>query len=561
VIVALACTAAGTVVVEYGGSGRGSSQAHQQVTVPTSVPPTAAAAAAAHTGPVQMPPDEPMPADAPCARTPRSPGWVSAENRKPGTPGWKPSSEASTKIKGYLGEVSGVCGQSIDLHLSSTGPAAAAVVAAYRVGWYGGVGARLVWTSSPYVPAHHATKLSGAPLYMTETEWPDSVKIKITPDWTPGFYVFEVRASGAHGGGEAIPFVVRDDSGPSHSGTSPLLFQASVLTYQAYNEFGGYSTYHGSHGSTDLADRSRVASFDRPYAGSGYQCPFMYDIPVVSQMESHGFDVDYTTDIDVDERPSQVAAHKALIIGGHSEYWTERMYDAAIAARDKGTNIAFFGANTVYWHARLEPSPSGPDRHMVVYRFASEDPLAKSDPSSTSVEWRQAPLNRPEQALVGADYTSFGVTEGAFRVLDASSWIFAGTHLNESDELTSSVQGEFDTVHPGQPTTPSDIDVIAAAPVMLFGTPTEATMSYYTAPSGAGVFSGGVTYWPCMANASCPVPPATAAALNQMTGNILEAFAAGPAGQQHPSTSKPGPTAAALVSTAKTQQSVAVRAG
>ena len=104
--------------------------------------------------------------------------------------------------------------------------------------------------------------------------------------------------------GDAIPFVVRDDSdgnGALGTGSSPLLFQASVLTYQAYNTFGGYSLYNGPKDLTaKRSDRSRVASFDRPYAGSGYEAPFRYDIPLVSEIEKQGLDADYTTDIDVD---------------------------------------------------------------------------------------------------------------------------------------------------------------------------------------------------------------------------------------------------------------------
>jgi hypothetical protein len=500
----------------------------------------------------------PMGADAPCARVPRSPGWIAEENQKPGDTHWRPSKEASTTVKGYLGEVSGTCGQTVDLHLSSAAPGKA-TVSAYRIGWYGGAGARLVWASGAIPVAHRGSKFSGPPLYMAEADWPTSVRILITAAWTPGYYVFDVRPAGAAGGGEAIPFVVRDDSGPSRSGTSPLLFQASVLTYQAYNGYGGYSTYEG----TSALTRAREASFDRPYQGPGYDCPFLYDIPLAAEIEKRGLDVDYTTDIDVDQRPSQVAAHAALVVGGHSEYWTERMYDAAQAARDSGTNIAFFGANSVYWHTRLEASPQGADRRMAVYRYVDEDPAAKKDLSQATVLWRQAPLNRPEESLVGADFNSYGTRNGAFRILDPDSWILAGTGMTQNQELAESVAGEFDMVRPDEAATPQDIDVIAAAPVLIAGKSSEATMSYYTAPSGAGVFSAGITYWPCMVSDSCtgaPVSAATSAVLTKMTDNVLEAFSAGRAGLAHPSQYRPGPTPQALLTTAKTQKSVAVRA-
>ena len=160
------------------------------------------------------------------------------------------------------------------------------------------------------------------------------------------------------------------------------------------------------------------------------------------------------------------------------------MYDTAVYARDHGVNIAFFGANCVYWHARLEPSPGGPDRRMAVYRVAAEDPLTRTDPSQATVEWRMAPLDRPEQALVGADFGELGTTGGGFRVLDPGSWIFAGTGVHAGQVLPNSLAGEFDTVNPEQPATPQDIEVIAATPIVLDGQPTMATLSYYSAASG-----------------------------------------------------------------------------
>ena len=503
-----------------------------------------------------LPADRIGPPTAACATVQRPTGWIAAENKKPGDDGWKAAKSPDTLVNGYLGEVSAACGDLVDLHVA--GYVSSASVTAYRIGWYGGKGGRAVWRAADVPVAGSGAGNAMAPSTVEES-WPVSDKIKITPDWTPGYYLIVVTAGDGHG--SAIPLVIRDGSGPSGSGTAPLLFQASVLTYQAYNLFGGYSLYAGPDGKS--ATRARVASFDRPYADSGYAAPFMYDIPLAQRIEQIGLDADYTTDIDVDQRPSQVAAHQALIVGGHSEYWTRRMYDAADYARDHGVNIAFFGANTVYWHARLEPSPAGPDRRMVVYRAQADDPLAAADPSRSTTEWRSPPLNRPEAGLVGADFGELGTTGGGFRVLAANSWIFAGTGEANGRVLKASLGGEWDTVKPEVAVTPPDIDVIAAAPIVWLGSRTMATMSYYTAPSGAGVFAGGTTYWPCQLAMSCHdfvVDPGSSRVLTQMTDNVLRAFAAGPAGQLHPSVRSLAPSADALISTAATPGDVAVRA-
>lgn len=549
-------SAAETAVDEATGSGSGvaSGQAPGWAT-------GSAQGDGAQRRPVTQPRDEARPADPACATKPRSPGWIARENRLRGDHGWRPDDEPRTVVKAYLGQVSAVCGQTVDLHVS--GVAGPASVTAYRIGWYGGLGARRVWSADGLAVGRYGVSYSGPPMYLTEASWPTTLRFTITPDWTPGFYVLDVRGPGQTAGGEAVPFVVRDDAGPDGSGTAPLLFQAAVLTYQAYNGYDRYSMYEGPHDKSPAAtDRSRVASFDRPYGGSGYMAPLLYDAPLATEIEKRGFDVDYTTDVDVDRRPTQVAAHRALVIGGHSEYWTRRMYDAAEYARDHGVNLAFFGANVVYWHARLESSAAGLDRRMAVWRRAEEDPLAVVDAAQATVQWRSAPLNRPESALVGADFGSFNTTGGGFRILDPGSWILAGTGLTAGQTLPGSLAGEFDTVRAEDHDTPPDIDVLAAAPVSLFGRPTMATMAYYTAPSGAGVFSAGTTYWPCQVTGDCsgyPVDPRTSRVLGVMTDNLLRSFAAGPAGLLHPSRRHLPPSAAALLTTAASAGDVAVR--
>ena len=76
------------------------------------------------------------------------------------------------------------------------------------------------------------------------------------------------------------------------------------------------------------------------------------------------------------------------------------------------------------------------------------------------------------------------------------------------------------------------------------------------------MLSAGITYWPCMVDNTCtsqPVPARTSQVLATMTDNVLEVFAAGPAGLTYPSQGKPGPSPQALLSTSKSQKSVAVR--
>ena len=78
-------------------------------------------------------------------------GWVGRENARKGSPGWRirPGTVASdTQLAGYADRASIRPGE--PLHLFVTTKAPSYTVRAYRLGWYGGALARLVWTCLLY---------------------------------------------------------------------------------------------------------------------------------------------------------------------------------------------------------------------------------------------------------------------------------------------------------------------------------------------------------------------------------------------------------------------------
>ena len=165
---------------------------------------------------------------------------------------------------------------------------------------------------------------------------------------------------------------------------------ASDLTWLAYNEYGGRSLYFGpgrTH-ARSVANRSYVASADRPVDGSGMRTVFTMNIPLIRFLSRNGFSYDVTTDSSLDATPTQLRGQATVLIGGHSEYWTKRMYDAAVQARDAGTNFGFLGANEIYWQGRIERDQKGRETALTVYRDSKLDRLAKSNPSTTTVQWR-----------------------------------------------------------------------------------------------------------------------------------------------------------------------------
>jgi N,N-dimethylformamidase beta subunit-like, C-terminal len=504
-----------------------------------------------------MPADVTGSAPPACPLVTRSGGWVRTEDRQQGDPfAMPPEATGGQAVVGYADRRSATCGDSVAVALS--GPPGTVRLAAYRIGAYRGSMARMIWRSGDVPVAPRPMPALQPGTNMREADWPVSVRVPVTATWPPGFYLLVVQgtAGAVDALGPAIPLVVRDDVD-----RAPVLFTASTLTWNAYNDWGGYSLYHGP-GSTPaelFASRSREASFRRPLTGSGYRQLVSMDLPVVRVLEQiaagTGTDVAYTTDVDLDQQPSQLLRHAELVVGGHSEYWTRREYDALAVARSSGVNLAFFGANNLWWHTRLDTGPGGvqPDRE-IVYRVAAGDPTSVRKPAQLTLLWSQWPEHRDAAAMLGQSHAAIGV-HGGYQLLGAPAWLLAGTGLragtaeHPGSTLPGAVGNEADGYNP-HGTNPSDLTVVAVGVLRGDHGDVTASTSYYVAPSGAGVFAAGSTDWACGLLEQCfdqAVPAATASALRALTWNVVLAFAQPQAGNTHPSVPGVSPPAATLL--------------
>lgn len=448
--------------------------------------------------------------------------WVIQENALQGTRQWRIPKTAPGDIQGYADHVSAQVGDRIRLFVDTRAPHFR--VSAFRMGFYGGVGGRRVWHSRWFARTKQPNPRINRDTNMVVTGWTRTAAFRIRPSWVQGAYLLKLVSS--QGDESYIPLVVRDDAS-----TAALLVQLQSTTWQAYNQWGGTSLYEGTDGSYDT--RARIVTFDRPYSGRG-AAGMVRALPFIALMEGDGMDVTYWTDNDLHARPGLVLHHRALISLNHDEYWSTSMRDGATAARADGVNLAFFGANAIFRHIRMKDSRLGPDRVIVDYKSASEDPLSGVNDSEVTVDWREPPLNDPESELLGAMYECYGVHDDLV-VADASSWIYAGTGLADGDVIPGGVTGEYDKIFPDAPT-PESIQVLAHSPLSCQGSSSYADMTYYTASSGAGVYDAASTRWFGSISCSAPIDRAICdRSAVTMTRNVLRGFAVGPAGVAHPS--------------------------
>jgi len=485
-------------------------------------------------------------------------GWIAAENRHPGSAAWRITRRGDpAAIEGYADRVSAAPGEAVRLFVSTTAPGFH--VEAYRIGWYGGKRGRLLWRS-PQLHGRRQAPPDTAPLTnLVEAPWRPSLRLTVGSDWPPGDYLLKLVAS--TGPERYVPLTVTNDSSPD-----PLVVMNAVTTWEAYNDWGGRNLYWGPGREPEL--RSRVASFDRPYLeGDGAGDFLSGELPLVSLVEQAGFDVSYWTDVDLHQRPGLLLRHRALLSLGHDEYWSTVMRRGAEAARDHGVNLAFLGANAVFRHIRLEPSPLGPDRHEVNYKpqSARADPAWRSDRKEVTTDWREPPLDQPESDLLGELYecnpahadaviTAADPSGGPAATLGSaagtsgrgtvppeppgSSWLLRGTGLHAGSTLPNLIGPEYDRVMTTAPT-PARLELIAHSPLRCRFHASFSDVTWYTTRSGAGVLDTGTSSWVCQLDQVCAAgrnSPVTAAAVRQITLNLLRAFADGPAGWTHPAT-------------------------
>ncbi len=443
------------------------------------------------------------------------------ENQQQGTEDWSLSNPARhQEIEGYASLTSVDRGGEIKLFVNTVSPSYAIEI--FRMGWYGGTGGRKMMEAIDRpgirqpIPALRTDLDSDLSDLVSlfdlddpiECDWQDPYVLQIPDDWTSGFYLAKLTANS--GKQSYIIFVVKEQR------PSDFLFQSSVTTYQAYNNWGSKSLYDWNSQGRQV---SKV-SFNRPYAvspnpsaaygvGAGefltnIQPPSRtssagWEYSMVRWLEKEGYDVTYVTDIDTHADSRLLFSHRVFLTVGHDEYWSWSMRQNVEAARDRGISLGFFSANTCYWQIRFEDSQAtgAINRTIVTYKERSDldpfmqDTMTDNDRQITT-RWRQSPVSLPEAALIGVMYQTDPVMADLTLASTSPDWVLANTGLKPGDTLPGLLGYEVDRMTNASP---SGTVAIAHSPYIFHGKTRYADTTVYEAKSGAIVFATGSIQW------------------------------------------------------------------
>ncbi|MCF2529768.1 N,N-dimethylformamidase beta subunit family domain-containing protein [Yinghuangia soli] len=444
---------------------------------------------------------------------------IVCENSKTGTARttWDITGSGSSTIQGFTTDISYNVGETVRFKIKT--PATGYRLDIYRLGWYGGNGARKITTVNPTAPLPQNQPNCNADNANTGlidcSNWAESASWPIPAGQVSGYYIAKLVRTDGTTGASHIAFIVRDDAS-----TSKMLMQASDSTWQAYNEYGGNSLYEGQP-----AGRAYKVSYNRPFTTRGDNPEdwlFNAEYPMLRFLERNGYDVTYTTNVDSARRGNLIKNHKVFLSVGHDEYWSAEQRTNVEAARDAGVHLAFFSGNEVYWKTRWENGGMNGEgaayRTVVSYKETHDN--AKTDPAGPNMwtgTWRDprfsppADGGKPENALTGQQFKANCCTtelkvnsaDGKMRFWrnTRAATLATGTETQLGNGLLG-YEWDVDTENSVRPANMIRLSATTQSGQMLTdygssyanGTATH-HLTLYRAASGALVFGAGTIQW------------------------------------------------------------------
>jgi DNA-binding beta-propeller fold protein YncE len=408
------------------------------------------------------------------------------ENAQPGTQDWRLYRHSpGRETEAYTLASSVEAGQALDVAVSVRGEASTFEWVLYRLGYYGGSGAREMARGGPLPASQQADCPAVYPTGLIACTWSTSLRIETDASWTRGVYLVKLtRADGFQG---YVTFVLHD-----RGSTPQILVSIPNTTWAAYDKWGGDGLYDDLLGKMP-SGRAFQVTFDRPYdRGDGAGDLLRWDQGLVYWLEANALDVAYATVEDLDRDPAQIGRARLFFVSGHDEYWTGAIRRGADAAVAGGTSLILLGANAGYWQIRFEPSADGRERRIVTcYKEDAprSDPVGPNSPELT-VLFRDPPISHPESLLFGAMFN--GWNEFAFPIIirRTDHWAFEGTGFTYGDTIWRANGYELDRVF--AESSPPNVEVLTESPgLTLHQGIKRGNMVVREEPNGAVVFAGG----------------------------------------------------------------------
>jgi hypothetical protein len=318
-------------------------------------------------------------------------------------------------------------------------------------------------------------------------DWPVACEIEAGNDWRSGYCDIALTDTS---GETAHHFVCVK---PARTGIkSKAAFVLATNTYHAYNWWGGANAYadvtrlmsrelalpQAMEAATGVLstqrpfappivapapDVPRLVNLrkrdfqERPWAGdvdwARRHRPSPYDNAAgfinkwehvfAEWAEEQGIALDYFTDYDLDAEEDALDGYTALVIVGHSEYWSARQRTQIERFVDRGGGFAIFSGNSCFWKVRWENS----GQTMICHKWRGFEAEPDAGPDGTHL-WSHPTFGKPEAAITGLSFLFGGyhrlglcVARGAggYTIYNDRHWALEGTDLFYGDTIGTEI--------------------------------------------------------------------------------------------------------------------------
>jgi hypothetical protein len=141
-----------------------------------------------------------------------------------------------------------------------------------------------------------------------------------------------------------------DTGGISGAGPNPADFP----------QVSGYEEHHDGAPTAHIGLRMPLGSAD-PYAdygGGSYSHLTRATRFTQVWLDQNGYSYDVITDLDLHQNPAALRAYRAVILAGHSEYWSVAAYNNLKTYLQNHGNLVVLSGNTMYWRVSYNADSS-----------------------------------------------------------------------------------------------------------------------------------------------------------------------------------------------------------
>lgn len=313
-------------------------------------------------------------------------------------------------------------------------------------------------------------------------DWPVAAFVQTRRDWRTGYYDLALTDAT---GETSHHFVVLRPPADAPRARAALVLSAN--TWHAYNWWGGANAYADVTGlmsgmklpqamagaigvlsarrpfAQNLlappADVPRLVNLqargfeERPWAGdpgkmrAGRYSPYdnsagflhKWEHVFTAWAEAQGIEFDFLADHDLEADGQALDGYAAVLLVGHSEYWSGPQRDAIERFVDGGGGLAIFSGNTAFWRVRWEEGGA----RLVCHKWRGFEAEPDSGANGTHL-WSHPAFARPEAAITGLSFLYGGYHrlglcvargQGGYTVYDDRHWALEGSDLFYGDVI------------------------------------------------------------------------------------------------------------------------------